>query len=171
MSPEAVPAALPRDFEDIVQAHLDGRETPWQRAVLDRFRHDWVRVLYRFLDRADRVIEETRRNVRGPERMAIIEDFDREAYRIDEVLTELLGPPSEDELVPDGSPRKAKGRPAPVAVAPVEPGTTELQLTWEPGSIIAWAAGKDAPADDVAGVRARLAAVGGGSVPWEEHRP
>ncbi|MFP5577265.1 MAG: SNF2-related protein [Acidimicrobiia bacterium] len=171
MSPEAVPAALPRDFEDIVQAHLDGRETPWQRAVLDRFRHDWVRVLYRFLDRADRVIDDTRRNVRGPERMAIIEDFDREAYRIDEVLTELLGPPSEDELVPDGSPRKAKGRPAPVAVAPVEPGTTELQLTWEPGSIIAWAAGKDAPADDVAGVRARLAAVGGGSVPWEEHRP
>src|SRR3546814_9648213 len=83
--------------------------------------------------------------------MAIIEDFDREAYRIDEVLTELLGPPSEDELVPDGSARQAKGRPAPVAVAPVEPGTTELQLTWEPGSIIAWAAGKDAPADDVAG--------------------
>src|SRR3546814_4283480 len=104
----------------MVQPHLDGRESPCQRAVLDLFRQDGGRVLYRFLDRADRVIEDTRRNIRGPERMAIIEDFDREAYRIDEVLTELLGPPSEDELVPDGSARKAKGRPAPVAVAPVE---------------------------------------------------
>ena len=171
MSPEAVPAVLPRDFEHIVQAHLDGRETERDRAVLDRFRTDWVRVLYRLLDRADRVIEETRRTVRGPERTAIIEDFDREAYRIDEVLTELLGPPSEDELQPDGGQRKGKPRPAAAAPTPVEPGTTELQLTWEPGSIIAWAAGKDAPSDSVAGVRARLEAVGGGSVPWEEHRP
>jgi len=151
-----------------VQAHLDGRETERDRAVLERFRDDWVRVLYRFLDRADRIIEETRRTVRGPERFPIIEDFDREAYRIDEVLTELLGPPTEDELEPDG--RRPKGRP-PVEQPAVEPGTTELQLTWEPGSIIAWAAGHNAPADSAAGVRARLAALGGGSVPWEEHRP
>jgi hypothetical protein len=170
LSPEAVPTVLPRDFEDIVQAHLDGRETAHDRAVLDRFRDDWVRVLYRFLDRADRVIEDTRRTVRGPERMAIIEDFDREAYRIDEVLTELVGEPTEDELQPDGAQRKPKGR-APAPAAPAEPGTTELQLTWEHGSIIAWAAGKDAPSDTVAGVRARLEAVGGGSVPWEDHRP
>ena len=81
--------------------------------MLDRFRDDWVRVLYRFLDRVDRVIEDTRRSVRGPERIAIIEDFDREAYRIDEVLTELLGPPAEDELQPDGAARKGKGRPQP----------------------------------------------------------
>jgi len=151
-----------------VQAHLDGRETELDRAVLERFRDDWVRVLYRLLDRADRVIEETRRTVRGPERLSIIEDFDREAYRIDEVLTELLGPPSEDELEPDG--RRPRGRPQPPAEV-VPPGTTELQLTWEPGSIIAWAGGHNAPADTAAGVRARLAAVGGGSVPWEEHRP
>ena len=72
LSPEAVPAVLPRDFEDIVQAHLDGRETDRDRAVLEHFRTDWVRVLHRLLDRADRVIEETRRTVRGPERAAII---------------------------------------------------------------------------------------------------
>ena len=154
-----------------MQAHLDGRETEQDRAVLERFRDDWVRVLYRFLDRADRVIEETRRTVRGPERIPIIEDFDREAYRIDEVLTELLGPPSEDELAADGGPRKGKGKPAPAPHEPVEPGVTELQLTWEPGSIIAWAGGKDAPSETIAGVRARLAALGGGSVPWEDHRP
>jgi hypothetical protein len=152
-----------------VQAHLDGRATDHERAVLERFRADWVRVLYRFLDRADRVIEDTRRRVRGPERTVIIEDFDREAYRIDEVLTELVGPPTEDELEPDAA-RRQKGRPQPPQ-PPVEPGTTQLQLTWEPGSIIAWAGGKDAPSDTIAGVRARLAAVGGGSVPWEDHRP
>jgi len=152
-----------------VQAHLDGRESSQDRATLERFRQDWVRVLYRLLDRADRVIEDTRRNVRGPERFPIIDDFDREAYRIDDVLTELLGPPTEDELEPDGA-RRQKGRPAP-AQPVVEPGTTELQLTWEPRSIIAWAAGHNAPPDGIAGVRARLAALGGGSVPWEDHRP
>jgi len=151
-----------------VQAHLDGRETERDRAVLERFRQDWVRVLYRLLDRADRIIDETRRTVRGPERFVIIDDFDREAHRIDDVLTELLGPPSEDELEPDG--RRPKGR-APVEQPVVEPGTIELQLTWEPGSIIAWAGGHNAPPENAAGVRARLAAVGGGSVPWEDHRP
>ena len=44
-----------------MQAHLDGRESDADRATLERFRQDWVRVLYRLLDRADRVIEETRR--------------------------------------------------------------------------------------------------------------
>ena len=48
---------------------------------------------------------------------------------------------------------------------------TQLQLTWEPGSIIAWAGGRNAPSDNVAGLRARLQEVGGGSVPWEECRP
>ena len=30
---------------------------------------------------------------------------------------------------------------------------------------------RDAATDDVGRVRARLAAAGGGSIPWEEHRP
>ncbi len=141
-----------------------------RRAVLERFRTDWVRVLYRLLDHADRVIEDTKRQVRGPERAPIIEDFDREAYRIDEVLTELLGPPSEDEVAPDGPKPKPKAPAAPVA-AEVEPGITQLQLSWEPGVLIAWAGGRDAPTDDLAGLRARLQAAGGGSIPWEEHRP
>src|SRR5690606_31867313 len=52
-----------------------------------------------------------------------------------------------------------------------EPGVTELQLSWEPGVVYAWAGGRNAPTDDVAGLRARLQAAGGGSIPWEEHRP
>ena len=160
---------LPADFEAVVQAHLDDRATPEQQAVLQRFRTDWIRVLYRFLDRADRVIEDTKRRVKGPERTVIIEDFDREAYRIDEVLTELLGPPAEDEVLPEG--QRPKRRPPQQQAPQEEPGVTQLQLSWEPGVLIAWSGGRNAPSDDLAGLRVRLDAAGGGSIPWEEHRP
>ena len=163
-------AHLPVDFEDIVQAHLDERATDEQQALLHRFEKDWVRVLYRFLDRADRVIEDTKRSVRGPERFAIIEDFDREAYRIDEVLTQLVGEPTEDELAGPGQRRQQQQQPPPQQ-QPDEPGVTELQLSWEPGVLIAWAGGRDAPSASAAEVRERLEAAGGGSIPWEEHRP
>ena len=104
--------------------------------------------------------------MRAPEKFAVIDDFDREAYRIDEVLTELVGPPSEDELLPPGQRGKSR-RPQPA----VEPGVTELQLSWEQGVLIAWAGGQDAPSETATQVRARLQAAGGGSIPWEEHRP
>ena len=94
------PVVRPSEFEEIVVAHLDGRATDEEIALLERRRDDWVQVLWRLLDRADRVIEDAKRSVRGPARNSIIEDFDREAYRIDEVLTQLIGPPSEDELDP-----------------------------------------------------------------------
>ncbi len=162
---------LPSDFEAIVQDHLDGRASDEQRAILERFRADWVRVLYRLLDNADRVIEETKRQVRGPERTLIVEDFDREAFRIDEVLTELIGPPREDEVIPDGQRPRPKSSPQqPADDDEEEVGVTQLQLSWEPGVLIAWAGGRNAPTDDLAGVRARLQGAGGGSIPWEEHR-
>ncbi len=165
-APTDLPSVLPRDFEDVVLRHLDGRASDHDVAVLERFRDDWVRVLWRRLDHADRVIDDTRKRVRGPERFPIIEDFDREAYRIDEVLTALVGPAAETELQPvNGQKRGPQGAP------PVEPGVTALQLSWEHGSIIAWAGGKNAPTDPMDGVMSRLVAVGGGSVPWEEHRP
>ncbi len=165
------PVVRPSEFEEIVVAHLDGRATDEEIALLERRRDDWVQVLWRLLDRADRVIEDTKRSVRGPARNSIIEDFDREAYRIDEVLTQLIGPPSEDELDPRPDQQRPRRQQPQQPQAPVEPGVTQLQLTWEPGSIIAWAGGRNAPSDNVAGLRARLQEVGGGSVPWEECRP
>ena len=153
-----------------MQAHLDERATDDQVAILERFPTDWVRVLYRLLDRADGVIEDARRTAPRRERSVIIEDFDREAYRIDEVITSLIGPPSEDELLPAGQRAKGKGA-KPGARQETEPGITQLQLSWEPGVIVAWAGGRNAPTDDTASVRARLEAAGGGSIPWEEHHP
>lgn len=163
-------AHLPGDFETIVQAHLDGRATDEQTALLHRFETDWVRVLYRFLDRADRVIEETKRSVRTPERFVIIEDFDREAHRIDAVITELVGPPSEDEVAGSGAATPPKQAPQQLQT-PQEVGVTELQLSWEPGLIIAWAGGRDAPSASTDELHERLQAAGGGSIPWQEHRP
>ncbi len=164
------PAVLPRDFEDVVQRHLDGRATEEDVVVLERFRDDWIRVLWRSLDRADRVIEHARRTLPLPERTSVVEDFDREAYRIDEVLTELCGPPTEDELDPAGAQRR-RTQQAPQRPSDEPPGTVALQLTWEPGSIVAWAAGRNTPGESLAGLRARLDALGGSSVPWEEHKP
>ena len=157
---------LPADFDRLVQAHLDGTASGDDVVVLQRFRDDWIRVLWRLLDRADQVIDDARRNLRGPERYLVIDDFDREAFRVDEVLTELLGPPTEDELDPRGANRPRT--PAPVVA---EPGESQLQLSWEPGAVLAWVGGHNAPLEPLAVVRSRLQAAGGGSVPWEEHRP
>ncbi len=85
-----------------------------------------------------------------------MDDLDTEADRIDEVLTELLGPPPEPQAPPPP--------PRPVIV-PEEP---RLQLSWTDGRLIAWAGAHGAEPEDHERVLQRLAAIGGGAVDWQK---
>ena len=50
-------------------------------------------------------------------------------------------------------------------------GTPQLQLSYDDGHLIAWAAGDDAPFEEEEGVRARLADAGTDPSVWEPHTP
>ena len=156
---------LQRDeaIERAAQAHIDGVATPDQIALLETDQAAWVAALYRLLDAADAALEAARREVRGPGRANVLHDLDEECFRIDDAITALIGPPSEDELAPVANERapKKKGEPR-------EPGVTQLQLSWKGGHLVAWAGGHNAELEDHDKIIERLRRADGDAVDWEK---
>ena len=150
------------DLDEIAQANLDGLATPAQRKMLESDPKGWATSLWRLLDDADAALERARRTVRGPERANVLNDLDDECYRIDEALTALLGPPSDDELTPA----------PPEPPAPREKnGVALLQLSWNDGQLVAWMAGHEARYEQEDVIRELLESTGGGAIAWESRSP
>ena len=152
----------PDEFVDLVQDHLDGLASPETTALLQAHPKAWAAALLRLLDAVDLAIERLEQTLKGRERSMVLADFEREYQRIDELLTELIGPPTERS----GS---APTRPTEPAPSIPEAGLTQLQLSWSPGKVVAWAAGHEAPSGSESEVRERLAAAGAGTIDWESH--
>jgi superfamily II DNA or RNA helicase len=160
----AVPLPVPiEQFMDAVQAQLDGVADERELSLLQDNRKAWVAALLRLLDSIDLTIDDLERNLKGPERSTVLADFESEYRRVDEVLTDLIGPPS-------AAPATAQ-KVSPQDGATVDAGTTQLQLSWIPGRVVAWAAGHNAPTADEDELLERLKAAGAGSVGWEKHNP
>ncbi len=117
------------------------------------------------LDDAEIAYDDARDTVRGPERSMVLADLESEATNIDNMLTTLLGPPEAKQ--PRSEP--ANGTAPAEPELDIESGTTQLQLSWIPGRIVAWSGGYQAPSDDHAGVVARLVAAGATPDVWEPH--
>ncbi len=147
-------------FDDAAQAHLDGLASSDQVAMLKADEPGWVAALFRLLDDADKALETARREMRGPGRANVLNDLDEECFRIDAAITELIGPPTEEELAPPPNERKPADKPR-------EPGTTRLQLSWKGGHVVAWAGGPNAPLEGHDEVIKRLETADGGAVQWE----
>ena len=146
------------DFRDLAQAHLDGRATEADIALLEAHKEDWVVALQRLLRSADEALERVRRNVTGPERELVIADFTAEREQIDAQLARLIGRPTQPEQ-PEPEP--------PVAV----PSIPQLQLSWTPGHLVAWAAGPGVESEPADAVRERLRAAGAAVDAWHEASP
>ena len=155
------------ELDELAQAHLDGRATKAQVKVLEADKAAWADALWRLLDSTDAALERARKTVRGPERANILNDLDTECFRIDEALTELIGPPTEDQLTPDqrqntrNKQNKAKQEEA------EKTGTPQLQLSWNDGSLVAWVGGHNARYEKEDVIRELLASTGGGAIEWE----
>ncbi len=146
-------APPPKGFANLIQRHLDGIADADEVAVLTENRAHWVNGLVRLLDDLEFTIEDTKRFTPRPTKFLVLDDLASEADRVDEVLTELVGPP-----------RKG-GRKAPPAPGEA---VASLQLSWLPGRVVAWLGGWNAEpgeADDIAG---HLAAAGS-VLEWSEH--
>ncbi len=148
----------------IIQAHLDGIATDADVEFLNNNRSQWIETLYGLLDDADASIDEAGRALRGAERSLVVADLESEANRIDEVLTELVGPAT-------SAPEPAERRPNATTGPKAEPGRTQLQLSWLPGRIIAFAGGHNATTADAKDVLARLVATGANADDWQEFQP
>ena len=148
------------EFSNLVQAHVDGVADDEAVALLKADTRAWVAALLRLYDDAEESLDDIGRQLKGPERAIVMADFENELRRIDDVLTELVGP--------------AKGATGGNETnEPVEElnGSPQLQLSWTPGHVIAWSAGHGAAPESNDELMERLKAVGAGSIGWVEHTP
>ncbi len=150
------------EFLGVVQAHLDGLAGDGEIAMLKDHKKAWAAALLRMLDDLDVAIERVGRELKGHERNIVVADFEGERQRIDEVLTELIGPAGG----PAPTPAKTSKSIEPL---PIEAGETQLQLSWTPGRVVAWASGYRADAADEEQLRAMLADAGADSIDWHTY--
>ncbi len=108
------------------------------------------------------MLTSARRDLRGAERAAVVADLDRECWRIDEVLTELVGEPDEADL----QPRNDEHEPA--AAAPAVVGEVQLHLSRSEGRIVAWASGPGQRPETDEQVLQRIRDLGGVVDDWDQ---
>ena len=123
-------------------------------ALLHEHRKLWVESLFKSLELTDRAIANARKTYRGSERRTVLEDLNSEADRIDNVLTELLGPAPERNLASDSSPLTS------------DFSTPVLQLAWSDGRLIAWSAGYKTTPENHELILERLSAHGASAIEW-----
>lgn len=150
------------EFFNVVQNHVDGLAGDDDVAMLRDHKKAWAAALLRMLDDADIAIERAGRELKGHERALVVADFEAEWKRIDEVLTELIGPAD----APTTASKKASKTIEPL---PIDAGRTQLQLSWTPGRVVAWASGFRAEAADEEQLRSMLAEAGADSITWESY--
>lgn len=118
--------------------------------------------LWRLLDEAEAHLAAARRDLRGAERAIVLADLDRDCWRIDEVLTSILGEPAEDDLQPAGQERTRDEAPAVVV------GDVQLHLSRSDGRIVAWASGPGQRPETDEQVLQRIRDLGGVVADWDE---
>ena len=151
------------EFFDVVQAHLDGVATADDMVLLNTHQQPWIAALLRLLDEASVAIDRANRELKGHERSLVVADFEREWQRIDDVLTQLVGPAD--------SPDTEQPKPAEVdnTSRSTTAGVTQVQLAWTPGRVVAWASGHNAEAAGADELMTMLSAAGAESIGWETY--
>ena len=150
--------ALSADFAEAVRRHVDGLASDADLALLEANTRLWVRALYRLLDDVAESIDGVRATVRGHQRALIVADLENDYRAIDAALTKLAGPPRAP--LENGASADTRST-----------GIVELQLSWVPGRVIAWAAGSGRSPEAAPEVLKRLRDAGAGTVEWSAHRP
>jgi superfamily II DNA or RNA helicase len=161
VSPFAGVADLaPWQFDAYVDAEADGYATPEQLAVLEANPLPWLMALRVKVREAEEHLARAR-TITGPERAQVVRDLEDEVRRLATALA-----------------RRDPTRPLPGAL-PGEGGadaddTNEaepvvLQVSWEPGRVVAWAGGRGAQPATRDEVLARLVATRAREDGWSDH--
>jgi hypothetical protein len=176
-TPSTVPATVKPisdwEFEQYVQAEVDGEATPEQLAVLQADRMSWRTALLNLRHDAEEHLASAR-NLRGDERAQVIADLESEQHRLAAAWARhnnLPIPPKggarEQAPREERQPRGAKAeREQPV---PNAPATVQLQASWVPGRVVAWAAGGGERNVDTERLTELLASASAPSAGWTKH--
>jgi superfamily II DNA or RNA helicase len=153
----------PWQFDLYVGAEADGEATPEQLTVLEADRPAWRASLLRLLREAEEHLT-TARSLPGEERDQVVADLTSERRRLSAAwarLTAAHGAGPGDH--------RDRGRREDHDQSRLAPSVVQLQLSWEPGRVVAWAAGpRTSPADSDA-VTAMLTAAGAPASVWTGH--
>jgi superfamily II DNA or RNA helicase len=157
-------------FDLWVEAEADGAASPDERAALEADRPQWRATLVRLLRDAEAHLASAR-SLRGAERNQVLADAEYDVRRLTAAWNRFEGI-EEDDVDEAPAARNGRGRDEP----PVEPGEVRLQVSWEPGRVVAWGGGPGRDAADRADLEALLAASGAPfaraaqpGAPWGEH--
>jgi hypothetical protein len=149
----------PWQFDQYVHAEAEGYATPEQAALLEANAAEWQTTLLR-LRRETREHLQTARKLPGDERDLVVADLEEELERLDDAWEREFGEPEPEPVA------------APEPKAPAVPkalGRVQLQLSWEPGSVVAWAGGHGIRPGNEARVRELLSATGAPESNWRQH--
>lgn len=138
----------------LARKHLDEITTPDELAFLDEHRTLWIEDLFKYLELTERAIANARKSYRGAERRTVLDDLNKEADRINTVLTEILGPTPESDTTLE--PRQQ----IETLANPV------LQLAWSDGRLIAWSAGYKTIPETHELIVERLSSHGANAIDW-----
>ena len=144
-------------FDLYVSAEAEGFATPEELAILEADRLGWYASIARQLRELDEHLASAR-SIQGKERDQVIADLTADRRRMAAARTRLMGDPR-------GDGERARDD----ADEPLEPGVIELQVCWEPGRVVAWAAGPGTPTANADEVTEMLAAAGAPSTGWVRH--
>lgn len=154
------------DLQRLVQADLDGIATAIDRTVLSTYQTEWVSTLRSLRRRLDGTIGRLERELAGPERDLVLEDFYAERGRLDNTLTTLTGEHPDVVTKPRS---QAKEPVAPSTVDALQfADSPQLQLCVTPEGIAAFSAAANGASDPIETLRERLTAAGAPTQGWQD---
>ena len=159
----------PWQFDEYVRAEADGYITADERAVLEADSTRW-RVSLQLLLREAQESLQSARALPGDERDQIAADLEEEVRRLELALDRRTPQPAARREKPrarDAAPPEKRRAVAADRSRPSSP--AKLQVSWEPGRIVAWAGAPGVPAGSAQEVRALLKAAGAPESGWTEH--
>ncbi len=172
MTGTPTPTALaPWQFDMYVDAEIDGDATPEQLAVLQADPVAWRASLLALLRDAEEHLASAR-TLRGEEREQVIADLESEHRRLADAWARHTGMRrAESTARPTRSNRSARDDRDVADEHELEPGVVEVQVSWEPGRVVAWAAGRNAPPVGGEELAQMLATAGAPGAGWARHGP
>ncbi len=148
-TPTSTPIA-PWQFDMYVDAEVDGEATPEQLAILQADPVAWNAALLALLRDAEDHLASARA-LRGEEREQVIADLESEHRRLADAWARRTGQRRPETTTrptrPNRNTRDANDdheRRDEVDADDLVPGVVEVQVSWEPGRVVAWAAGRNA---------------------------
>jgi len=163
MSARASSGIAPWQFDEYVLAEADGYATPEQLSVLAADPAAWRVSLGVMLREAEENLQRAR-SLPGDERDQVVSDLELEVERLEAAVARQF-----PERVVEPKPRRERQEQSGEQRQPVPAGRTQLQVSWEPGRVVAWAGGLQAPAGSAKEVAALLAAAGAPESGWDSH--